>query len=277
MTPDMIRMFLKIIKFFLGLIGVFCLFVLFMVTAFTSVPYFTSKHYKNNETPSSLFYVVLESFDPHLNQSLFQCFRWKDFKEVFQATKDSNVYVCREANTCFGYSLVPEREYTTYLSVSGASCSNISSEFKVQNLDATSQVIRLRWAQEAFKVRNCYRVTDNTVIPLHFKKLMSAGIAVSIFLAMIIVVPMIIIFLRFCYKKYGKMIFAGLAFIMAGLSAFNLALFDRRMSLDPLTESPEFFISKMKILFSASGILFICAAILFWINKKKRLIPSDKF
>ena len=73
------------------------------------------------------------------------------------------------------------------------------------------------------------------------------------------------------------MIFAGLAFIMAGLSAFNLALFDRRMSLDPLTESPEFFISRMKILFSASGILFICAAILFWINKKKRLIPSDKF
>ena len=169
-------MFLKIIKFFLGLIGIFCLFLLFMVTALTSVPYFTSKQYANNEVPSSLFYVVLESFDPHFNQTRFQCFRLEDFRETFQAAENSNGYICRELDRCYGYALVPEREYTTYLSVPGGSCSNISSDFKVQNLDATSQVISLRWALEAFKVRNSYRVDDSRIVPLHLKKFMSQDI-----------------------------------------------------------------------------------------------------
>ena len=266
----MVRIFLKIIKFFLSLIGVFCLFLLFMVTALTSVPYFTAEHYPNNESPSSLFYVVLESFDPHLNQPQFQCLRWNDFKEIFQATEDSSVYICREAKICFGYSLVPEREYTTHLSVPQGSCSNFSSDFKVQSLDGISQVIGLRWALEALKVRNTYRVGDHAIVPLYLKKLMSAGIAVSIFLVVIIALPMTIIFLRFCHKKYGKLIFTGLAFILAGLGALNLAASDRWMSLDPLIENPEFFLLRMKILFSASGIFFVCAVISFWIHRSTR-------
>ena len=267
--------FFKLFKFIFGLIGIFCLFLLFMVIALTSVPHFTGKHYTNNESPSSLFYVVLESFDPHLNQLQFQCFPWDDFKEDFQAAEGSNVYICREPDRCFGDPIVPDREYTAYLSVSEGSCSNISSDFKVQELNDFSQVVGLRWEQETFKVHNSYHVDDDTVIPLYLKKIMSAGIAVSIFLVMIIVLPLTIIFIRYCHKKYGKCISAGFVFILLGLGALNSALFDRGLSLDPLTENPASFIFQMKILLIVSGILFVCAAISFWVHSKRRLKISD--
>ena len=60
------------LKFLTGIFVVFILFIFFMLTAMTSVPYFTSKHYENNESPSYIFRVVLEHFEPSLNQSQFE-------------------------------------------------------------------------------------------------------------------------------------------------------------------------------------------------------------
>ena len=275
MIPKMIRGLLKILKFFLGLIGVFCLFLLFMVTAMASVPYLTSKHYQINDSPSHIFKVVLESFEPSLNQPRFECVGWDDFKEMHPQAEDQNVYISREAYECRGSISVSEREYTTYLSVPEGSCANISSDFKVQNVDAHTQMVRLRWNQEASKVRNTYRVDANTVIPLDSCEFMSAGIAVSNFLVSIIALPIMAIFFRFCHKKYGKFITTGLALILLGLCTLNFAVFHHRLSLGPLTENPEFFIFRNKITLIASGIFFVCAGVSFWIHKKKRLTTSD--
>ena len=66
---------------------------------------------------------------------------------------------------------------------------------------------------------------------------------------------------RCSFLKSMLLTFAGWVFILAGLSAFNLAVVDRWMSLDPLAENPEWFIFRMKIFFSASGA--------FLIHKKK--------
>lgn len=264
----------KIFKFFLGLIVIFCLFIFFMVTAMASAPYFTSKYYQANESPSSLFYVVLESFDPHLNQDQYQCIRWDEFQDIFQATEVSNVYICRETDICAVYPIVPEREYTTYLSVSEGSCSNISSDFKVQNVDAHTQVVRLRWAQEAFKVRNSYRVDNNGIIPLFLCKFMSAGICIMIFLVSVVALPITVILFRFCHKKCGKFISTGLALILVGLGTLNFAVFNHRLSLDALTETPEDFIFRNRITLIVSCILFVCAAISFWVHRKKRLITG---
>ena len=259
------------LKLLFGTVVVFCLFIFFMLTAMISVPYFTSKHYRNNESPSYVFKVVLEYFEPSLNQPQFECVRWDDFKEMFQAAEDKNVYICKEADKCWGYPFVPEREYTTYLSVPEGSCANISSDFKVQNGDAHTQVVRLRWAQEAFKVRNSYRVDNKGIIPLYLCKFMSAGICVMIFLVSVVALPITAIFFRFCYKKYGKLISAGWAFVLVGLSTLNFAVFNHRLSLDPLTENPEFFIFRYKIVLIASCMMFFCAGISFWIHKKIRL------
>jgi hypothetical protein len=242
-----------------------------MLTAMTSVPYFTGKHYKNNESPSYVFRVVLEHFEPSLNQLQFECVSWDDFKEMHPQAEDQNVYISREEYNCRGSISVFEREYTTYLSVPEGSCSNISSDFKVQNVDLHTQVVRLRWAQEAFKVRNSYRVDNKRIIPLYLCKFMSAGIAINIFLVSIIAIPITVIFFRFCHKKYGIHICAGWTFVLVGLSTLNFAVFNHRLSLDPLTENPEFFISRNKIVLIATGILFVCAGICFWIHKKKRL------
>jgi hypothetical protein len=267
----MIPGFFKLIKLLLGLIAITGLSILIGVTAITSIPYFTNRHYKDNESPSSLFYVVLESFDPHLNALQFHCLRWANFQEEFQAAENQNVYIYRETDTGWPYPIVPGREYRTYLSVPSGACSNISSDFKVQNLDVQTQVVRLQWAQEAFKVRNSYRVDDHGVIPLHLNKFMSAGIAINIFLVLIIALPMTALFLRFCHKKYGKLVVAAWALILVGLCTFNFAEFNRRLSLDPLSEDPVFFMFRHKFALMAVVIFFAGAAISFWLHHKKRL------
>jgi hypothetical protein len=141
----------------------------------------------------------------------------------------------------------------------------------VQNVDALTQVVRLRWAQEAFNVRNSYRVDARTVVPLYSCEFMSAGIAISLFLVSIIALPMTVIFFRFCHKKYGKLISTGVALILLGVSTLNFAVFNYRLSLDPLTENPEVFIFRNKIILIASCILFACAGVSFWIHKRKGL------
>jgi len=170
---------------------------------------------------------------------------------------------------------VPEREFNAYLSVSEGSCTNISSNFKVQNVDAHTQVVRLRWAQEALRVRNSYRVEANTVAPLYLCEFMSSGIAVSLFLVSIIALPMAVILFRFCHKKYGILISTGVAFILLGLCTLNFAVFNHRLSLDPLTENPEFFIFRNKIVLIASGILFVSAGVCFWNHKRKKFSTGD--
>lgn len=264
------------LKFLFGIVVVFCLFIFFVLTAMTSVPYFTDKHYKNNESPSYEFKVVLESFETSLNQLQFECVSWDDFKDMHPQAEDQNVYISREEYNCRGSISVFEREYTTYLSVPEGSCSNISSGFKVQNVDAHIQVVRLRWAQEAFKVRNSYRVEANTVIPLYSCKFMSAGICVMIFLVSVVALPITAIFFRFCKKKYGKLISTGWAFVLVGLSTLNFAVFNHRLSMDPLTENPELFIFRNKIILITSCILFACAGVSFWIHKRRRLSTGDE-
>jgi hypothetical protein len=78
------------VKFLFGIVVVFGLFFFFMMTAMISVPYFTSKHYKNNESPSYEFKVVLESFEPSLNQPRFECVSWDDFKEMYPQKEKIN-------------------------------------------------------------------------------------------------------------------------------------------------------------------------------------------
>ena len=262
---------IKILKFLFGIVIVFFLFIFFMVTAITSVPYFTAKHYQMGELPSWEFKVVLESYEPSLNQPRFDCVGWHEFEKMQPQAENQNVYLSREEYNCQGNISVFEREYMTYLSVPEGSCQNISSKFIVQNVDAHTQVVRLRWAQEAHKVRNSYRVDNLAVNPLYSCKFMSAGICVIIFLGSVIALPISAIFFRFCHKKYGKLISAGWAFVLVGLGTINFAVFNHRLSLDPLAENPEFFINRNKTVLMISCILFACAGISFWIHKKKKI------
>ena len=272
----MLRGLLNIIKFLLGIIGAFGLFILILATAMTIASYTTEERYTAGQTPSSLFYVVLESFDPELNQSQFHCFQWDEFKEGFQTTETPNIYICPETDICRYYATGPDIEYSGYLSVPAGSCSNLSSDFVVQNPDAHTQVVRLRWAQEAFRVRNSYRVEYAGITPLHLNKYMSAGIAVTIFLVTLVVLPLTVILLRVCHKKYGKFISIALASVLVGLGALNLAVHDRRMALDPLTENTETFVSRSLILAIAAVTFFVFAGILFWLHKKKQLPYRNK-
>lgn len=271
MTLKMVPVFIKIAKFLFGIAVVFCLFVFFMVTAMISVPHLTSRHFKDNESPSYVFKVVLETSEPSLDQPRFECIRWDDFKKMQPPAENQNVYLSREEYTCQGNISVYEKEYRTYLSVPAGSCANISSDFIVQNVDAHTQVVKLRWAQEAFKVRNSYRVENHTIVPLYLCKFMSSGIAVIIFLVSVIALPISVIFFRFCHKKYGKLISTGWALILAGLSTLNFAAFNHRLSMDTLTENPEFFVYRNKIVLIVSCLLFVCAGVSFWIHKKKKI------
>ena len=263
------------LKLLLGLIAMAGFGILFMVTAITSVPYFTSKQYAPNEAPSALFYVVLETFNPHLNQLQFQCLRWDDFQKIFPQATDKNVYMCRETNTDCDYPIVPDLEYRAMLSVPKGGCENISSEFKVQHLGAHTQMVRLRWSQEAYRVRNSYSVADKGVIPLHLVKYMSAGICVMIFLVLIIALPLTGLFFHRCHKKYGIYVCTGMAFMLVSLCAFNFARFSHQLYLDPLSENPAVFLDRIKMSTTVAVTLFICAAISFWLHKKK-ILPTRR-
>ena len=265
------RKMIRGLKLLLGLIAIAGLFILFMATAITSVPYFTGKHYTHNEAPSSLFYIVLESFNPHLNRLQFQCLRWNDFQKIFPQNTNINVYRCRETDAECDYPIVPDWEYRAILSVPEGACDNMASGFKVQHLEHHAQVVRLRWSLEAFKVRNSYRVDGHGVSPLHSVKFMSAGICISIFLLMVIALPVMVIFFHFCLKKYGKLIVAGWALIWVGVCAFNFAVFNQRLNLDPFSENPAIFFYRSKMSTLVAVLLFSCAAISFWLHKKKSL------
>ena len=265
----------KIAKFLLGVVAVCCLFLFLMITGIISAPLLTSKHYETNESPSYIFNVVLETFDSSLNRPRFECVRWDDFQKIQPQVGSESVYPGKETYTFRGSNCLYEEEYSVYLSVPEGGCDNISSRFIVQNLDAHTQLVRLRWSQEAFKVRNSYRVVENAVVPLHSSKFMSAGIAITMFFIILITLPTIIIGFGICHKKYGKFISIGMAFILLGLGALNMAIFDRRMSLDPLTDNPELFMNRNLIFLFASGILLVGGAIFFWLHKKKRLLISE--
>ena len=87
----------------------------------------------------------------------------------------------------------------------------------------------------------------------------------------IIALPVTVIFFRFCHKKYGKLISSGVALILLGLCTLNFAAFNHRLSLDPLTENPEFFIFRNKIVLIVSGIFLSAPGSLFgFIKRKKR-------
>jgi hypothetical protein len=104
---------------------------------------------------------------------------------------------------------------------------------------------------------------------------MSAGLAVNMFLISIIALPMTIKFFRFCHKKYGKLIFSGLALVLLGLCTLIFAAFNHRQSLDPLTENPEFFIFRYKVVLIASCIVFVGAGISFLIHKMISVSTGD--
>ena len=175
----------------------------------------------------------------------------------------------REVDTDCDYPIVPDWEYRAVLSVPQGSCEKGSSEFKVQQLDAHTQVVRLRWSLEAFRVRNSYRVDDRGVIPLHLVKFMSAGICIMILLVLIIALPLTVLFFHRCYKKYGNYVCTGMAFVLVGLCAFHFARFSHQLYVDSLSENPEVFLYRIKVSTTVAATLFIGAAVSFWLHKKK--------
>jgi hypothetical protein len=62
-----------------------------------------------------------------------------------------------------------------------------------------------------------------------------------------------------------------MAFMPVSLCAFNFAVFSHRLYLDPLSENPEVFLHRVKISIMVAVILFIGAAISFWLHNKKKL------
>ena len=246
------------------------LFFLIIATAIISVPFFTSKHYEADESPPTIFRVVLETYDEAQEQSRFQCVRWEDFQQMQR--NDYHEYVSRTKSTCGESTSYFETVYNADLSVSEGACTNISSDFRVEYADNNTQVVKLNVAREAYRGQNSYRLENHTVIPLYSCTFMSAGICISIFLVSIILLPTIFLIFRFCNKRFGKLIATGFAFILVGLCALNYAVFNHWMSLDRFSDKSQNLIATSIYALMVALFLFACGLVCLWIQKKKRLL-----
>lgn len=250
------------------------LFLLIITNSIFSVPSITAEHYGPNDSPSSIFRVVLELYDNSREQSRFICISWDDFQLLDH--NEQNEYVggtiSIPADSSSGYIPV----YYADLSVTQGSCDNISSNFSVEYVDANSQLVNLRWSQETLQARNSYLVDNSEVIPQISCKLMSAEICIGIFFVSILGLPTIIIFLRFCKRKFGKLIAAGIVFTLVGLCVLNFVAYNRRMNLDHLADAAPQFMLTGKIGLMIASVLFACAAICLLINIFHRPAPQTK-
>ncbi len=262
---------LKILKLLLGVIAVIALFILILSTAITSVPFLTAKHYGPVDAPAAFFKVVLESYDGQHDQIHFICVSWDELQ--LMERNDQDEYVSRPR------AISGDRQpnfYTIYsadLSVPEGTCENISSNFRAEYKDADTLVVHLKWAREAFKAQNSYQVDNHTISPLNSCKYMSAGIVITIFPVSVLVTLMIILFLRFCQKKFGKLVACGFGFALGGFCALSFAAFNHSMSLDQFTDDPQNFIATSKIALMIATGLFVCTAVSFLLKKNWRSPP----
>ena len=263
------RMCIKILKFLSGFGIATGLFLLLVGTGIISVPVFTTEHYKAHDSPTINFRVVLETYDEAHEQSQFHCIRWDDFQQMQR--NDYNEYVSRTKSPREESTVYFETVYYAALSLSEGSCVNTSSDFKVEYLEDNTQIVRLNLAQEAFKWRNSYRVENHTVIPLYSCTFMSAGICISIFLVSIILLPMIILFFRFCKKNFGRPIATGFAFVLVGVCAFIYAAVNWWMSLDDFFENSQSYIFASKYALGVAVVFFLSFLVCIWLQKKKRI------
>ena len=183
----------RIIKIVIGTIIIFGFFILANVISMLTLSYLSKENYRNNESPSPFFMVVLEIFEESMDYKTFVCVRWDDFKEM--RYKDEGIY----AGNFYIW-----RNYEVYLNEKNGRCQNTSSEFEVENIGPGRQRVRLRWEKEAFKVENHYSVVDNKIVPLYYREFMSSDIAVYGFLISLVLTPILVATFRFCTKRYKK-------------------------------------------------------------------------
>ncbi len=184
---------MKIIKIFIGTITIFAFFILSNAISMLTLSYLSIENYRSNKSPSPFFIVVLEIFEESLNDKTFVCVRLDDFKEM--QYKDEGIY----AGNFYVW-----RNYEAYLSEKNGQCQNMSSEFKVENIEPNRQRVWLRWDKEAFKVENRYSVMDSKIVPLYYREFMSSDIAVFGFLISLVLTPVLVLTFSYCKKRYKK-------------------------------------------------------------------------
>ncbi len=96
---------------------------------------------------------------------------------------------------------------------------------------------------------------------------------ITIFPVSILVTLMIILFLRFCQKKFGKLAACGFGFALGGFCALSFAAFNHRMSLDRFTDDPQNFISTSKFALMIATGLFACMAASLLLKQFRRPAP----
>jgi hypothetical protein len=266
---SLIRLGLKGLKLLFGVCIVIGLFFLIVTVAIISVPFFATEHYEADERPSSMFRVVLETYDESLGQSRFHCERWEDFQQMRR--NEYHEYVSKTELTCGESTSVYETVYSAELSLPEGSCTNISSDFRVENTADNTQVVKLKMAQEAYRGNHRYRVVNQTVIPLNSCTFMSSGICVSIFFVSLILLPTIVILFRYFKKRFGNLFATGLAFTLVGLCALNYAVFNLRMGLDRFSDNSQNFIAASWFALMAAVVFFLGALVCLWIRKKNKL------
>ena len=183
----------KFIEIIIGTIVIFAFFILANVISMLTLSYLSIKNYRNNESSSPYFMVVLEIFNESLHDKTFVCVRLDEFKEMqykYEGIYAGNFYVLRN--------------YESYLSEKNAQCQNMSSEFEVENIETNRQSVRLRWDKEAFKVENHYSVMDNKIVPLYYREFMSSDIVVFGFLISLVLTPVLVLTFSYCKKRYKK-------------------------------------------------------------------------
>ena len=269
---SLIRIGLKTLKSLFGVCIVIGLFFIILTIAITSVPFFTTEHYQADESPSTMFRVVLETYDESLGQSRFHCARWDEFKQMQR--NEYHEYVSRTESTCGECTSYFETVFSAELSLSEGSCANISSNFRMEYADDHTQVVKLDLNREAYRGHNSYRVENQSVIPLNSCTFMSAGICVGIFFVSIVLLPTIVLIFRFFNKRFGKLIATGFAFALVGLGALNYAVFNHRMSLGRFSDNSQNFIATSWLALVAAVVFFLCAVVCIWIRKKKEMVSN---
>jgi len=189
----LINFSLKIFKIIIGTIIIFAFFILSNVISMLTLSYLSKENYRNNESPSPFFMVVLEISVEYLDYKTFVCVRWDDFKEM--QYKDEGIYAG---------NLYIWKNYEAYLSEENGPCQNMSSEFEVENIGPGRQRVKLRWRKEAFRVENHYSVVDNKIVPLYYREFMSSDIVVFGFFISLVLTPILVSTFIFCIKRYKK-------------------------------------------------------------------------
>ena len=198
----LIRLFTKTFKLIIKVIIIFVFFILANVISMTTLSYLSIENFKNEESPDPFFMLVFETYDESLDRKRFDCVRWEYFEKM--DCKDPNVDSSVEKMTCVDTSSRWPIDYHAFLSVTNGHCDNMTANFEAETIGHSEQIVSVRWALEASKVKNHYSVVDNKIIPFYYREYSSAGMVVFGFLISLVLTPVfVIIFSRFI-KRYKK-------------------------------------------------------------------------